>query len=191
MSANKQSPQDTSSKKAQVLGDDNQKKGVNKGVMIAVMAVLILGAAALGYMWMSSPSGGVATTSTAGAASDGTVVKIEAAMFKDGKAHFFKYDAPGDITVRYFVIKSSDGVIRAAFDACDVCWRAGKGYKQDGDVMVCVNCNRRFPSVKVNEVKGGCNPAPLKRSVQNGKVVIQVADILEGRRYFDFASLRG
>jgi uncharacterized membrane protein len=53
--------------------------------------------------------------------------------------------------------------------------------------MVCRNCGRKFASVLVNEVKGGCNPAPLKRTVDNGKLVIQVQDIQEGRQFFDFA----
>ena len=90
----------------------------------------------------------------------------------------------GNQTIRYFILKSSDGIIRAAFDACDVCWPAGKGYYQDGDYMVCRNCGRRFASVLVNEVQGGCNPAPLNRSIQNDKVVIQIKDIQEGRQYF-------
>ena len=36
---------------------------------------------------------------------------------------------------------------------------------------------------QVNEVKGGCNPAPLDRRVENGTVVIQVSDILGGKGY--------
>ena len=78
-------------------------------------------------------------------------------------------------------------MIRAAFDACDVCWRAGKGYFQSGDVMVCRNCGRQFASVLVNEVKGGCNPAPLNRAIENGKLIIKVKDILQGKQYFDFS----
>jgi uncharacterized membrane protein len=109
-------------------------------------------------------------------------------LFSDGKARHFEYETPEGIAVKYFVLKSSDGVIRAAFDACDVCWPAGKGYYQDGDVMVCRNCSRRFASVRVNEVKGGCNPAPLQRRVENGQLVIETADLLTGRRYFDFGS---
>ena len=87
--------------------------------------------------------------------------------------------------IRYFVIKSSDGVIRAAFDACDVCWQAGRGYFQKGDYMVCRNCGRRFASVLVNEVKGGCNPAPLQRRVEGDDVIIEARDILAGVGYFD------
>ena len=77
--------------------------------------------------------------------------------------------------------------MRAAFDACDVCWPAGKGYFQQGDVMVCRNCGRQFASVKINEVKGGCNPGPLERAVVGDELVIQVENILEGVRYFDFS----
>ena len=53
--------------------------------------------------------------------------------------------------------------------------------------MVCRNCGRKFRSTRVNEVKGGCNPAPLNRKVQNGKVMIQTSDLLQGRIYFDFS----
>jgi uncharacterized membrane protein len=111
-------------------------------------------------------------------------------QFRDGKARHFKYKAADGIRIVYFIVKSSDGVIRAAFDACDVCWPAGKGYVQKGDFMICRNCGRRFASVRVNEVKGGCNPAPLKREVVGDKLVIQVKDILEGKSYFDFSKRR-
>jgi uncharacterized membrane protein len=53
--------------------------------------------------------------------------------------------------------------------------------------MVCVNCGKRFASVRVGEVQGGCNPAPLKREVSGDKLVIQVKDLLEGKKYFNFA----
>jgi uncharacterized membrane protein len=105
-------------------------------------------------------------------------------MFDNGKARHFEYKTGDGITIRYFVMKSSDGVIRAAFDACDVCWREGKGYVQQDDVMLCRNCGRRFPSARINVVTGGCNPAPLTRKTEDGKVVIKTEHLLEGKRYF-------
>jgi len=107
--------------------------------------------------------------------------------YKDGKVRFYEHKTPEGIKIKYFVLRSSDGVIRAAFDACDVCWPEGKGYKQKGDSMVCVNCGKRFASVRVGEVRGGCNPAPLKREVSGDKLVIRVEDLLEGKKYFNFA----
>jgi len=37
----------------------------------------------------------------------------------------------------------------------------------------------------VNVLRGGCNPAPLDRSVVGDQLVIKVKDILDGKRYFD------
>jgi uncharacterized membrane protein len=135
-------------------------------------------------LYSGGPTGNQSTP--ASAAPSGDLVSLSASLFEDGKARYFEYKHE-DITIRYFVIKSADGVLRAAFDACDVCWRAGKGYAQEGDFMVCRNCGQRFASNRVNEVKGGCNPAPLERRVENGAVVIRTADVREGRHYFDFA----
>lgn len=118
------------------------------------------------------------------------VVSYPETMFLDKIAKFFTYQH-GNLTIKYFIVKSSDGEIRAAFDACDVCWPAGKGYEQQGDEMVCRNCGRRFPTIKVNEVQGGCNPSPLNRAIKDGQVVLQVKEIQDGAKYFDFSQLSG
>ncbi len=105
-------------------------------------------------------------------------------LFDDGKARFYNYRSHDGTTIRYFIIKSSDGVIRSAFDACDVCWRANKGYQQKDDFMVCKNCGKKFQTTRVNEVAGGCNPAPLKREITGSTVTIREKDIQEGAGYF-------
>lgn len=107
-------------------------------------------------------------------------------QFSDGKARHFSHKTSDGIIIKYFVVKSSDGVIRAAFDACDVCWPEGKGYSQRGDFMVCNNCGKQFKTTRVNEVSGGCNPAPLTRRIENNQVIIKSDDIENGKRYFNF-----
>ena len=111
-------------------------------------------------------------------------VKLPLKKISDGKAHFFRYIHSGK-EIKFFVLKSSDDIIRAAFDACDVCWRAGLGYFQEKDTMVCRNCGRRFASNRINEVEGGCNPAPLKRMITEKNLEIKAADIIAGARYFN------
>ena len=74
----------------------------------------------------------------------------------------------------------------AAIDACDVCYKAGKGYYQEGDNMVCRNCGRRFASNRINDVKGGCNPAPLNREVQGANLVITMKDINANKWYMKY-----
>ena len=140
-----------------------------KGIGALLLAVVFLGA-----MGASAPAAGTPD------------VTYAANMFDNGKARHFEYKTTDGTTIKYFIMKSSDGIIRAAFDACDVCWREGKGYVQKDDVMVCRNCGRRFPSTKINVVTGGCNPGPLTRKVEDGKVVIKAEHILEGKRYFAF-----
>jgi uncharacterized membrane protein len=116
---------------------------------------------------------------------DITQISYPLSLFEDGEARHFEYQTNAQ-TIRFFMLKSADGIIRAAFDACDVCWPAGKGYAQAGDAMICTHCNRRFPVSRINQDQGGCNPAPLKRTVEDNQVVIQVQDILQGERYFNF-----
>jgi uncharacterized membrane protein len=169
-------------KKDVVLG--TEKKGRLPLIVAVVCSVLIIGGGIYYAGYDRQETAPVAASFSSENTS--SQVSLPASLFADGKARHFEHVA-GDFKIKYFVLKSSDGVIRAAFDACDVCWPAGKGYYQEGDSMVCRNCGRRFASVLVNEVKGGCNPAPLNRQVENGKVIIEVKDILDGRQYFNFA----
>ncbi len=104
--------------------------------------------------------------------------------FQDGKARHFQFKASPNQWIRFFVIKSVDGNIRAAFDACDVCFSAKKGYVQQGPNMVCINCGLKFRTDKINEVKGGCNPSPLNRKIQNGQVLVSLQDVMSGARFF-------
>ena len=151
----------------------------SKGVCRRLLIAGLLAAAIF-----SSFSQGIAAEKTK--ASSPAEFSFPLSQFADGKARHFTYSAPGGITIQYFIIKSSDGVIRAAFDACDVCWPSGKGYQQDGDYMVCRNCGKKFTSKLIGEVKGGCNPAPLKRTIRGNQLIIQAKDILDGRNYFNF-----
>jgi uncharacterized membrane protein len=167
-------------KKAAVLGTESKNR---MPLIVAAIGVVLIAGAAIFYVFQGG--GGATATASAPAVTSNTFVSFPVSLFEDGKARHFEH-VDGNMTIRYFILKSSDGIIRAAFDACDVCWPAGKGYYQEGDNMVCRNCGRRFASVLVNEVQGGCNPAPLNRNLENNKLVIQIKDIQQGRQYFNF-----
>jgi uncharacterized membrane protein len=113
-------------------------------------------------------------------------VSIPVNSVNDGKAHYFKVKADDGVDMEFFAVKSQDGIIRAAVNACDVCYRSGKGYIQDGNVMVCTNCGKRFPLDKINEVKGGCNPAPLERTIKGDNLVISMEQINANSWYYKF-----
>lgn len=183
MSQKTQSQDKLAAKKEAVLGTRKASR-LPQFLLMAGCAALVIGGGVY-FLGRQSTPPQVSPPALVAQAHAGEVIHA-AAEFDDGRARFYEHRTEGGLTLRYFVLKSSDGVIRSAFDACDACWRAGKGYRQDGDEMVCQNCRMRFPSVKVMEVKGGCNPAPLPNQVREGKVVIQVGDIVAGRSYFDF-----
>lgn len=149
-------------------------------VVLAGVALVIVAVAAVAVV---ATRGGGTTEATTTQVAAGGDVRIALADVSDGKAHFYSYDA-GGTEVKYFVLKSSDGKVRAAFDACDVCYAQKKGYHQEGDEMVCNNCGRRFPSTKINVLEGGCNPSPLTRTVKGQALVLATADLQSGVQYF-------
>jgi len=173
-----------SAKKAAVLNEGKRSK--LPLIAIALCAVFIAAGATMVTLAPFGKSGTVGTSSVT-SAPDSDRVEYAVHLFDDGKARHYRYTV-GNQTITYFILKSSDGVIRAAFDACDVCWPAGKGYVQVGDQMICRNCGRKFDSVRINEIKGGCNPAPLNRRIEGDTLIIQKADIVEGIRYFNFSN---
>jgi hypothetical protein len=110
-------------------------------------------------------------------------VRFPVSTFDDYRAHHYTYMHEGQ-PIEFFVLKSQDGVVRAAFNACDVCFGAQKGYTQDGDEMICNNCGRRFPADQINVLHGGCNPSPLQRTVEGDSLIIPVEDLVNGKVYF-------
>jgi uncharacterized membrane protein len=171
-----------SAKKAVVLGT-KRKRGPRVIIACACAILIAVGS----YIFYSLSEGKKAANTAASVmATNDPVVTYPVSLFSDGNARHFEHTY-NDITIRYFVLKSSDGIIRSAFDACDVCWPAGKGYYQESDSMVCSNCGRRFVSTLINEVKGGCNPAPLNRKIRDRQLTIHLEDIVKGKQYFDFS----
>jgi len=98
-------------------------------------------------------------------------------------AKFYSYDSNG-VSVRYFAVKDKQGTVHVAFDACDVCYEAKKGYKQNGDVMQCLNCGKTFSitSIGTENTAGGCWPSFLPMNIDGNNVVITIAD-LEAKSY--------
>lgn len=103
-----------------------------------------------------------------------------------GTVTHYSYKSKNNAEVKYFAVKGSDGIIRTAFDACEVCYNAKKGYSQSGSDVVCNNCGLRF---KIDDLgtknKGaGCWPAYLPHEVKGDKIVIKKSDLEAGAYLF-------
>ncbi len=168
----------------------NRKRKLSIMMVIAVGAVVlvVVGIALLsrpGGMQAAQPSTAQlsAAAPTEATAVQGDNVRLPLSAFDDGVARFYTVEV--DVTpVQFFALRSSDGVVRTAFNACDVCYPSHLGFRQEGDEMVCNNCGRRFPSTMIGEVSGGCNPSPLVSIVEGDELVVRLSDIATGIGYF-------
>jgi len=81
---------------------------------------------------------------------------------------------------QFFVVKASDGTVRTAFNKCDVCYAARRGYSQEGSDMVCNNCGLRFSIDGLgaeNKTPGGCWPSYLPHTIENDNIIIRASDL--------------
>lgn len=153
---------------------------IGMGILLLAGIVAVAQAGLFDGFFSKSPE---ENAKAAGVVETSNVVKIPLKALDSGKALFLRQELEGR-QLFYFTLKSSDGAYRAALDACDVCFRMNRGYRQEGDLMVCNNCGQTFPSMKIGEIKGGCNPHPLPRKVEGQYLVIQKSDIAAGKNYF-------
>jgi len=159
----------------------NQQPASGKSLLIAVVVAIVGVVAAGGWFIFNHTTAGAPELVSAG--QDGKI-RFAAADFNDGEARFYRFDGQTG-PVDFFVVRSMDGIIRSAFDTCDVCFKSRKGYRQEGNDMVCNNCDQHFRTDMINVVKGGCNPAPLQRQLVGETLVISTSDIEKGAWYFN------
>jgi len=101
-------------------------------------------------------------------------------------AHYYNTQLSSGKTVYFFIVKDRTGVYRAAANACQVCFDAKMGFRQEGDYMVCNTCGNKYPLEKIATEKGGCNPGPINPNVpvSNGKLIINEGELLEVANFF-------
>lgn len=161
----------------------NQAPAAGKKFLVPILILVAALIAAGG--WYLAGSGTTTGPQLVTPGHDGQI-RFATAEFNDGQARFYRLQGQAG-PVDFFVVRSQDGVVRSAFDTCDVCYKARKGYRQEGHDMVCNNCDQRFRTDMINVVKGGCNPAPLRRQQVGDSIVIATADIEQGAWYFNGA----
>ncbi|KAB2969981.1 MAG: DUF2318 domain-containing protein [Thermoanaerobaculia bacterium] len=98
-------------------------------------------------------------------------VSIPLSELEDRKLHRYAL-VSGDRTVRFLALKTADGKIRTALDACEVC--GAFGYSQEGPNLVCLNCAAEINPVTVGRA-GGCNPVPLAATFSAAELGVSVA----------------
>lgn len=132
-----------------------------------VVVVLMLGAEFVYAQAMNAPSPADALTAQNGE------VSIPVSQLSDSRLHFYTADL-GNTTVRFMVVHEANDQYVTALDACQIC--GSKGYKQEGQNVVCRNCGAVIYIPSIGQ-KGGCNPIPVKSRVEGEIVIVNLTDL--------------
>lgn len=126
---------------------------------------------------------GCGNNATGNIVADNEHVKIPLSdLSEEVKFYTFGY---GETSISYFAVLGSDGEVRTAFDACDVCG-GSKGYEQKGNDITCRKCERVFSIDGLGtKNKGyGCWPSYLPHKIVDGNILIKIDDIKDGVHRF-------
>lgn len=114
----------------------------------------------------------------------GGQVRINVADLKPQEVRFFQFLNSGNQEVHFFVGRDNTGQIQVAFDANEQCFKQKRGYRHEGEWMVCNKCDKAFRLTDINSGGQGCQPIPLRHQVAGSDLVLAETDILQGWRLF-------
>ncbi|MFH0860669.1 MAG: DUF2318 domain-containing protein [Candidatus Altiarchaeota archaeon] len=156
----------------------------NNGYLILAVVLLVGAVYAIGFRGAVTQDDAVNSSIAAvGGDVPDTVVRIPLTEIST-TVKKYTYNS-GGTAVRYMAVLGSDGKVRTAFDACEICG-GSLGYRQSGDDAVCNKCGRHFSidSLGTENRGGGCWPSDLPHKVSGQYVLIEQSDLEAGKRFF-------
>jgi uncharacterized membrane protein len=115
-------------------------------------------------------------------ASSGAEIVIGTEELKQGIPEFFTYRHRG-VKISFFVIMI-DGALHSFLDACESCYSEKKGYRLDGDRIVCRKCNTGYPVSEIDKGIGSCIPIRVRGRTEGKNYVIPVSMLNENAALF-------
>jgi len=149
------------------------------GVLIVLLVLGVIWAAEVALEGRLNPQGFLPV-------SPGTdqQVRINLADLKPQDVRFYRFLNAGNQEVRFFVGRDGTGQVQVAFDADEQCAKAKRGFRHEGEWMVCNKCDKAFRLSQTNANGQGCTPIPLRFREDGQQLVLAEADILQGWRLF-------
>lgn len=140
-------------------------------LLVPAVVVVILCLAVTAFLGRSRKT--ETTSDNAAVISEGESLTIPVKVLSEGEsltipvsevteeASFFPIEVDGT-QMEVIAVRDGDGVVRTAFNTCQICYGSGRGYYvQQGDAFICQNCGNRFTVDQVEVESGGCNPWPI------------------------------
>jgi high-affinity iron transporter len=101
----------------------------------------------------------------------GNIVRVPLSEMNGISLHFYSVDVQGS-SVRFLVIRKSNGQYATALDACQIC--GAIGFRQEGPTLICRNCGAPINTSEVG-MPGGCNPIAFPSHVDGANIVIDMS----------------
>ena len=111
-------------------------------------------------------------------------VRISVADLQPQDVRFYRFLNTGNQEVLFFVGRDGAGHLQVAFNANEECAKAKRGYRHEGEWMVCNKCDKSFRLSETNSGGQGCQPIPFRFREEGDQLVLAEADILQGWRLF-------
>lgn len=108
-------------------------------------------------------------------------VIIDTETLADGKLHKYSYLTPNNVDVTFLAVKKPAGSYGVGLDACEICGTAG--YFERGEDVICARCDVVMNKNTIG-FRGGCNPIPLRYTIAEGKIYIELSDLQEMEKKF-------
>jgi uncharacterized membrane protein len=114
----------------------------------------------------------------------GGLIRIDISAMSSSSCRFFSYPSRSGRNVDYLVYKNSAGTARVTLDACRTCYRWRRGYRLEGEGLVCARCGTRFSLDGLAEGTGSCVLIKVPAAIEGDTLVISASDLEAGARYF-------
>ena len=111
-------------------------------------------------------------------------VRVSLAGLGDNDVRFYQFLNAGNQEVRFFVAKDGQGQVQVAFDANETCAKSKRGFRHEGEWMVCNKCDKSFRISEISSGGEGCTPVPVRHQVQGDELLMAENDVVSGWRLF-------
>jgi len=112
------------------------------------------------------------------------LISIDADSLKKGDVQFFVYKSSAGNKIRFLLARDSTGKIKAAFDACKLCYVYRKGYFFSDGYLVCRYCGNHYKLEAMESGEASCAPMMLPFQMDGHAVTIKAADLEGGQKLF-------
>ncbi|HEX4964624.1 MAG TPA: Fe-S-containing protein [Thermoanaerobaculia bacterium] len=111
-------------------------------------------------------------------------VHVDLAGLKPNDVRFYQFLNSSNQEVQFFVAKDGKGEVQVAFNANETCAKSKRGFRHEGEWMVCNKCDKAFRISEIHAGGEGCTPVPVRHQILGSELVLAQNDVISGWRLF-------